>query len=86
LPEQNEEEREAEYQRMIDKLNNTLSAALARGERRRRRRQLDICGRDPRAMQHYQFVLFAYIIILVTSNVIAVRYLISKRIRFKKCS
>jgi hypothetical protein len=38
LPEQNEEEREAEYQRMIDKLNNTLSAALARGERRRRRR------------------------------------------------
>jgi hypothetical protein len=27
-----------EYQQMIDKLNNTLSAALARGERRRRRR------------------------------------------------
>ena len=38
LPEQNEEEREREYQQMIDKLNNTLSAALARGERRRRRR------------------------------------------------
>ena len=39
LPEPNEEERELEYQRMIDKLNNTLSAALARGERRRRRRR-----------------------------------------------
>ena len=37
LPKLNEEEREAEYQRMIDKLNNTLSAALARGKRRRRR-------------------------------------------------
>jgi hypothetical protein len=32
LPEQNEEEQEREYQQMIDKLNNTLSAALARGE------------------------------------------------------
>ncbi len=30
------EERELEYLQMIDKLNNTLSAALARGERRRR--------------------------------------------------
>jgi hypothetical protein len=38
LPEPDEEEREREYQRMIDKLYNTLSAALARGERRRRRR------------------------------------------------
>jgi len=38
LPEPNEEEQEREYQQMIDKLNNTLSAALARGERRRRRR------------------------------------------------
>jgi hypothetical protein len=28
LPGQKEEEREAEYQRLIDKLNNTLSAAL----------------------------------------------------------
>jgi hypothetical protein len=37
LPKLNEEERELEYQRMIDKLNNTLSAALARGERRKRR-------------------------------------------------
>jgi hypothetical protein len=37
-PKLNEEERELEYQQMIDKLNNTLSAALARGERRRRRR------------------------------------------------
>ena len=37
LPEPNEEEREREYQQMIDKLNNTLSAALARGRRRRRR-------------------------------------------------
>jgi hypothetical protein len=35
LPEPNEEEQELEYQQMIDKLNNTLSAALARGERRR---------------------------------------------------
>ncbi len=38
LPKLNEEERELEYQQMRDKLNNTLSAALARGERRRRRR------------------------------------------------
>jgi hypothetical protein len=37
LPKLNEDERELEYQQMIDKLNNTLSAALARGERRRRR-------------------------------------------------
>jgi len=29
--------REREYQQMIEKLHNTLSAALARGERRRRR-------------------------------------------------
>ncbi len=36
LPKLNEEERELEYQQMIDKLNITLSAALARGERRRR--------------------------------------------------
>ena len=35
----NEEERELEYQQMMDKLNNTLSAALARGESRRRRRR-----------------------------------------------
>ncbi len=33
LPKLSEEERELEYQQMIDKLNNTLSAALARGER-----------------------------------------------------
>ncbi len=38
LPKLNEEEIELEYQQMIDKLNNSLSAALARGERRRRRR------------------------------------------------
>jgi hypothetical protein len=37
LPKLNEEERELEYQQMIDKLNNTLRVALARGERRRRR-------------------------------------------------
>ena len=37
LPEPNEEERKQEYKRMIDKLNNTISAALARGERKRRR-------------------------------------------------
>jgi hypothetical protein len=37
-PEPNEEEQEQEYQQMIEKLNNTLSAALAKGERRRRRR------------------------------------------------
>ncbi len=38
LPEQNKEKRELEFQRMIDKLNNILiSAAVARGERRRRR-------------------------------------------------
>ncbi len=36
-PEPNEDEQEREYQQMIEKLNNTLSAAFARGERRRRR-------------------------------------------------
>jgi hypothetical protein len=36
LPEPNEEEREREYQLMIEKLSNTLSAAVARGGRRRR--------------------------------------------------
>jgi hypothetical protein len=50
---------------MIDKLNNTLSAALARGERRRKRRELDICGRDPPCSIIKQsglvFVLFACI-------------------------
>jgi hypothetical protein len=82
LPKLNEEERELEYQQMIDKLNNTLSAALARGERRRRRRLLDICGRDPPCSIINQtglvFVLFACIVILLTSNIIADRYLISK--------
>jgi hypothetical protein len=68
---------------MIDKLNNTLSAALARGERRRRRRRkLDICGRDPPCSIINEtglvFVLFACIVILVASNIIAFRYLISK--------
>jgi hypothetical protein len=37
LPKLNEEERELEFQQMIDKLNITLSAALARGERRKKR-------------------------------------------------
>jgi hypothetical protein len=82
LPKLNEEERELEYQQMIDKLNNTLSAALARGERRRRRRKLDIYGRDPPCSIINQtglvFVSFACIVILVASNIIAVRYLISK--------
>jgi hypothetical protein len=69
LPKLNEEERELEYQQMIDKLNNTLSAALARGERRRRI-LLDICGRDPLCSIINQtglvFLLFACIVILVS--------------------
>ncbi len=38
LPEPDEEEREQEFQLMTEKLNSTLSRALERGQRRRRRR------------------------------------------------
>jgi hypothetical protein len=38
LPEQDEEEREQEFHLMMEKINSTLSRALERGQRRRRRR------------------------------------------------
>jgi hypothetical protein len=38
LPEPDEVEREQEFQLMMEKLNSTLSRALERGQRRRRRR------------------------------------------------
>jgi hypothetical protein len=38
LPELDEEEREQEFQLMMEKINSTLSKALERGQRRRRRR------------------------------------------------
>jgi hypothetical protein len=38
LPEQDEEEREQEFLLMMEKLNSTLSRALERGQKRRRRR------------------------------------------------
>jgi hypothetical protein len=38
LPEPDEEEREQAFQLMMEKLNSTLSRALERGQRRRRRR------------------------------------------------
>ncbi len=38
LPEPDEEEQEQEFQLMMEKLNSTLSRALERGQRRRRRR------------------------------------------------
>ncbi len=38
LPEPDEEEREQKFQLMIEQLNSTLSRALERGQRRRRRR------------------------------------------------
>jgi hypothetical protein len=38
LPEPDEEVREQEFQLMMEKLNSTLSRALERGQRRRRRR------------------------------------------------
>jgi hypothetical protein len=38
LPEPDEKEEEQEFQLMMEKLNSTLSRALGRGQRRRRRR------------------------------------------------
>jgi len=38
LPELDEEEQEQEFQLMMEKINSTLSRALERGQRRRRKR------------------------------------------------
>jgi hypothetical protein len=38
LPEQDKEEREQDFQLMMEKLNSTWSRALERGQRKKRRR------------------------------------------------
>jgi hypothetical protein len=83
LPKFSEEDRELEYQQMIDKLNNTLSAALAEVKKKKKKKKIVGYLRKGSPMQHYQsdwtsICIICLYCILVTSNIIAVRYLISK--------